>query len=124
MQAFRQRAFAGRQGVSAGTSRRVLVCVAKESRIGRAPVPIAKGVEVKLNGNSLKVKVRWRDALIIRHIMFDRYAGGGGAGGAAGRRQAAGGRGLASGPLPTHTRAPPPARVPAGPARHAGAHLP
>jgi len=56
MQAFRQRAFAGRQGVSAGTSRRVLVCVAKESRIGRAPVPIAKGVEVKLNGNSLKVK--------------------------------------------------------------------
>lgn len=55
MQTLRQqRAFS-----SSRPSRTGLVVLAKESRIGRAPVPIAKGVTVTLDGNNLKVKVHY-----------------------------------------------------------------
>jgi hypothetical protein len=39
-------------------SRTGLLVLAKESRIGMKPVPIPKGVNVELAGQSLKVKVR------------------------------------------------------------------
>lgn len=43
-----------------GRSRRSLTIVAKESRIGRAPIPVPKGVTATIEGQHLKVKVSRR----------------------------------------------------------------
>lgn len=55
-QTFRQKAFSSSRQ-SAGSSRSSLVVLAKESRIGRVPVPINKGVTVTLDGQTFKAKV-------------------------------------------------------------------
>ena len=44
--------------VHASAARRGVVTVAKESRIGKAPVKVPKGVTVKIEGNTVSAKAR------------------------------------------------------------------
>lgn len=46
-----------RTGVFQRTTPSRLVVLAKESRVGNKSIPVPKGVEVTINGNSIKVKV-------------------------------------------------------------------
>jgi len=70
---FAGQALAFRQAVQRKPSVSTIHIVAKESRIGKQPIPVPAKVEVTINGSHVKVKVRQFSAHSDLHSTHYKY---------------------------------------------------